>query len=88
MHPPTRTVAILLNLAHALDHLALMIFATAVAAIAADFAFARWQDLMPYGAGAFLLFGLVSLPATGGALSLPLGTLETNALLGVEAQLP
>lgn len=63
MHPPTRTVAILLNLAHALDHLALMIFATAVAAIAADFGFARWEDLMPYGAGAFLMFGLASLPA-------------------------
>ena len=40
-----------------------MIFATAVAAIAADFGFARWEDLMPHGAGAFLMFGLGSLPA-------------------------
>ncbi|MFO1522516.1 MAG: hypothetical protein U1G05_10840 [Kiritimatiellia bacterium] len=32
--------------------------------------------------------GLVSLPATGGVLSLPLGALGTNALLRVEAQLP
>ena len=32
-------------------------------AIAADFGFARWEDLMPYGVGAFVLFGLGSLPA-------------------------
>ena len=58
-----RPAALLLNLAHALDHLFLLIFATAVAAIAADFGFTRWEDLMPYGVGAFLMFGLASLPA-------------------------
>jgi MFS family permease len=58
-----RRVTLLLNIAHALDHLFLLVFATAVAAIAKDFGFARWEDLMPYGAGAFLLFGLGSLPA-------------------------
>jgi len=58
-----RTVTLLLNIAHAIDHLFLLIFATAVAAIAKDFGLARWEDLMPYGAGAFLLFGLGSLPA-------------------------
>ena len=63
MNPPARTPALLLNLAHALDHLFLLIFATAVAAIAADFGFARWEDLMPYGAGAFVMFGLGSAPA-------------------------
>ncbi len=63
MHPPARTVALLLNVAHAFDHLFLLIFATAVAAIAADFGFQRWEDLMPYGVGAFLMFGLGSLPA-------------------------
>lgn len=63
MHPPARSVALLLNVAHALDHLFLLIFATAVAAIAADFGFSRWEDLMPYGVGAFLMFGLGSLPA-------------------------
>ncbi|MDH4390366.1 MAG: MFS transporter, partial [Aquabacterium sp.] len=63
MLPPTRTVTLLLNAAHAFDHLFLLIFATAVAAIAADFGFARWEDLMPYGVGAFLMFGLGSLPA-------------------------
>ena len=58
-----RGVSLLLNIAHAIDHLFLLIFATAVAAIAQDFGLARWEDLMPYGAGAFLLFGLGSLPA-------------------------
>lgn len=58
-----RSVSLLLNLAHAIDHLFLLIFATAVGAIALDFGLARWEDLMPYGAGAFLLFGLGSLPA-------------------------
>ena len=58
-----RTVTLMLNLAHALDHLFLLIFATAVAAIAAEFGFARWEDLMPYSVGAFLMFGLASLPA-------------------------
>ena len=63
MHAPPRRLVLLLNLAHALDHLFLLIFATAVAAIARDFGFARWEDLMPYGAGAFVMFGLGSAPA-------------------------
>ena len=58
-----RRATVLLNLAHALDHLFLLIFATAVAAIAADFGIRRWEDLMPFGAGAFFMFGLGSLPA-------------------------
>ena len=41
----------------------LLIFATAVASIALEFGFARWEDLMPYSAGAFLLFGIGSVPA-------------------------
>ena len=53
----------MLNLAHAVDHLFLLIFAAAVASIATDFGFAKWEDLMPYGAGAFLMFGLGSLPS-------------------------
>ena len=60
-HP--RAVVLLLNVAHAIDHLFLLIFATAVSSIAVDFGFARWEDLMPYGAGAFLMFGLGSWPA-------------------------
>ena len=55
--------SLLLNIAHAIDHLVLLIFATAVGAIAADFGFARWEDLMPYAAGAFAMFGLGSVPS-------------------------
>ncbi len=58
-----RSATLLLNLAHAVDHMFLLVFATAVAGIAADFGFARWEDLMPFGAGAFLMFGLGSLPS-------------------------
>jgi MFS family permease len=57
---PTR---VLLNVGHALDHMFLLVFATAIGAIAAEFGFAQWEDLMPYGVGAFALFGLGSLPS-------------------------
>lgn len=59
----SRPAALMLNLAHAVDHLFLLVFATAVGAIAHEFGFVRWEDLMPYGAGAFVMFGLGSLPA-------------------------
>jgi MFS family permease len=59
----SRATVLLLNVAHALDHLVLLVFATAVVAIAAEFGMARWEDLMPYATGAFLLFGLGSLPS-------------------------
>src|SRR6266705_5114563 len=59
---PTRLTALLLNAGHALDHLFLLIFATAVSAIAAEWGMLL-QDLMPYAVGAFVLFGLGSLPA-------------------------
>jgi MFS family permease len=61
MHP--RLLSILLNLGHTLDHLVLLIFAAAVATIAAELGVDRWEDLMPYGAPAFFFFGLGSLPA-------------------------
>jgi MFS family permease len=63
MGEPPRLTGLLLNLGHAIDHMFLLIFASAVGAIAAEFGFARWEDLMPYGAGAFALFGIGSLPA-------------------------
>src|SRR4051812_33142962 len=59
----SRPTALLLNFGHALDHMFLLIFATAVAAIASEFGFADWESLMPYGVGAFMLFGLGSIPA-------------------------
>ena len=58
-----RSAMLLLNVAHAVDHMFLLIFATAVASIATEFGFARWEDLMPFGVGAFVMFGLGSLPA-------------------------
>jgi len=56
-------VRLLLNIGHAIDHMFLLIFAASVGVIAQDFGFANWEDLMPYGAGAFLLFGIGSIPA-------------------------
>ena len=56
-------VGVLLNIAHAIDHMFLLVFATAVGAIATEFGFATWEDLMPYGVGAFFLFGLGALPS-------------------------
>jgi MFS family permease len=55
--------SLLLNIGHALDHLFLLIFATAVGAIAADFGVGRWEDMMPFTVGAFVMFGLGSIPA-------------------------
>jgi len=55
--------SLLLNIGHALDHLFLLIFATAVSAIAQDFGVAGWEDMMPYTVGAFMMFGFASIPA-------------------------
>ena len=60
LNTPTR---LLLNIAHALDHMFLLIFATAVTSIAADFQLQRWEDLMPYSVGAFFFFGVGSIPS-------------------------
>src|SRR5205085_6097982 len=57
-----RSTVLLLNAGHAMDHLFLLIFATAVTTIAVDWRMA-WLDLMPYTAPAFALFGLGSMPA-------------------------
>lgn len=58
-----RAVSLLLNIGHGIDHMFLLIFATAVASVAADFGYSNWTDLMPYSVGAFALFGLGALPA-------------------------
>lgn len=58
-----RSVSLLLNIAHGVDHMFLLIFATAVATIAVEFGFSSWTELMPYSVGAFVLFGLGALPA-------------------------
>ena len=59
----TRTTNFLLNVGHAIDHMFLLIFATAVTSIATEFGLQRWEDLMPYGVAAFFFFGLGSLPS-------------------------
>ncbi|WP_418319152.1 MFS transporter [Piscinibacter sakaiensis] len=59
----SRLVVWLLNAGHAIDHMFLLIFATAVGAIAVEFGFNRWEDLMPFGVGAFVMFGVGSLPS-------------------------
>jgi MFS family permease len=58
-----RPTQVLLNVGHAIDHMFLLIFATAVTSIATEFGLSRWEDLMPYSAAAFLFFGLGALPA-------------------------
>ncbi len=55
--------ALLLNVGHAMDHLFLLVFATAVASIAREFGLASWEDMMPYAVGASVAFGLGSLPS-------------------------
>jgi len=59
----SKSTALLLNIGHALDHMFLLIFATAVTSIAKDFGVDRWEDLMPYSVAAFFFFGLGSMPA-------------------------
>ncbi len=58
-----RSTRLLLNVGHALDHMFLLIFATAVTPIALEFGVQRWEDLMPYSVAAFFLFGIGALPA-------------------------
>ena len=57
------TTKLLLNIGHALDHMFLLIFATAVTSISKDFGLQRWEDLMPYSVAAFFCFGIGSLPS-------------------------
>ncbi len=61
--PMPKIASLLLNVGHGLDHLFLLIFATAVGAIAQDFQVERWEDMMPFTVGAFLMFGLGSIPS-------------------------
>lgn len=62
-HGLPRVVSLLLNIAHGIDHMFLLIFATAIITISAEFGYASWEDLMPYSVGAFFLFGIGALPA-------------------------
>jgi len=61
MNTTSRALSLMLNVGHAIDHMLLLVFATAVGAIAIDFGFAGWEDLMPYSVGAFFMFGVGSI---------------------------
>ena len=61
MNATSRALSLMLNVGHAIDHMLLLVFATAVGAIAIDFGVARWEDLMPYSVGAFFMFGVGSI---------------------------
>ena len=63
MNDHSLSVRLLLNIGHGLDHMFLLVFASAVGVIAQEFGMASWESLMPYGAGAFVLFGLGSIPS-------------------------
>jgi MFS family permease len=58
-----RSTSLLLNIGHAIDHMFLLIFATAVTTIAHEFGLTRWEDVMPYSAAAFFFFGIGALPS-------------------------
>jgi MFS family permease len=58
----SRRTVVFVNLAHALDHFVLLIFPTAVIAIAAEWGLPS-GTLISLSTGAFVAFGLFSLPA-------------------------
>jgi MFS family permease len=61
MDQPRLTVAFL-NLGHFLDHLAMLIYATAVLVMTSQFGLA-YEDMLPLSIGGFIAFGGGSLPA-------------------------
>jgi MFS family permease len=61
MDPRRRTVA-LLNVGHAVDHLFMLIFPTAVLAMSGEFGLG-YGDLLPLSLGGFIAFGAGSIPA-------------------------
>src|SRR5437764_632794 len=62
MAPMTNMTNLLLNLGHALDHLVLLVYATAVLGIAGEFGLG-YNEMLPLATGAFVMFGIGSLPA-------------------------
>jgi MFS family permease len=58
----SRATIAFLNLGHFLDHLAMLIYATAVLAMAAEF-HAPYGEMLPLSLGGFVAFGAGSLPA-------------------------
>lgn len=57
-----RVTNLFLNIGHALDHLMMLVYATAVIGIAAELNL-TYNEMLPLATGAFVMFGLGSLPA-------------------------
>jgi MFS family permease len=60
--PQARIVNLFLNIGHALDHLMMLVYATAVIGIASELNL-TYNEMLPLATGAFVMFGLGSLPA-------------------------
>lgn len=60
--PQARIVNLFLNIGHALDHLMMLVYATAVIGVAAELNL-TYNEMLPLATGAFVMFGLGSLPA-------------------------
>jgi MFS family permease len=58
----SRLTVVFLNLGHFLDHLAMLIYATAVLVMTSQFGLS-YQDMLPLSIGGFIAFGGGSLPA-------------------------
>src|SRR4029077_6219193 len=58
----TRSMSLLLNLGHALDHLLMLIFPTVVLAMGAELG-RDYAELLPLSLGGFIAFGACSIPA-------------------------
>jgi MFS family permease len=60
--PQARVTNLFLNIGHALDHLMMLVYATAVIGIARELNL-TYNEMLPLATGAFVMFGLGSLPA-------------------------
>jgi MFS family permease len=59
---PNRWLVPFLNLGHLLDHLAMLVFPTAVVALARDWNL-PYSELLPLALGSFIAFGVFAIPA-------------------------
>jgi MFS family permease len=60
--PQARITNLFLNIGHGLDHLMMLVYATAVIGIANELNL-TYNEMLPLATGAFVMFGLGSLPA-------------------------
>ncbi|MGB8600458.1 MAG: MFS transporter, partial [Burkholderiales bacterium] len=62
MNTPPKHLSLFLNLAHTLDHLLMLVFTTAVIAMAPQFDL-DYGAMLPLALGGFIAFGVCSVPA-------------------------